>query len=448
MYESMDFAQLRAVKAALVAMCALALLVSGCAAPKSSEKQTVSTLSGVVQDVQGNPINGALVSAKAPRGVNSLAPAAASDGRGRFTITDLPASTVVVVTAQAPGFSGGPGTRIDSTGALTKQIAIAPGANTGVTIVLDRGGTTQRVGPEGNVIRATVPGSIIPSGGTADSEPAVVTVSFPAGAVSAGTDISVNPISAASLAELPPISGLGGLPAAPGTVKVGAAAALQLLPDGLTFPDGMGPIVDLPLPFTLAQLPAGSTVPVLFFDKASGQWVKGATATIVASSVDNDGLAVARFQVSHFCEYIIAFQVTFTFGNKVAVGAPVDFPVVTGKTYSKELINSLQWDAGAGGILSDAALNLGFESITGVAANYLQLVDVPPAQQWQLMSWSVDARLQLLDSAGNVQGTVSSRHGTRWGWFRTNVTPPLEVTTIPTIPSHLQGHVQGGGTGG
>lgn len=460
----MDFAQLRAVKAALVAMCALALLVSGCAAPKSSEKQSTATLTGVVQDTAGNPIGGARVFTTFVGGFSGRVPVAVSDASGSFTVIDLPLlsqAVVVRVSAEAPGYTGGVGTRTTTAGEV-RDIPITQGANSGVIITMGRGGITQTVTASGALVTASVPEGIIAAGSTPSGQAPVISVSIPAGAVSQDTSISVIPIPGSSLPVPPPASVLGGAPVsangdAPGsTVTVaGAIAAVQLLPDGLTFPPGLEPTVSLPLPFALGtgagKIPLGSVMPLLVFNQASGLWEKEADATIVADPA-NPGLAVAQFKVSHFSTREIPGLISVTEGA-VSSSTTLDFPPLTsGKGYSVHLESTLVWNAPVvAGTLEEQELNQLYGALFGVPANAVNIVDIPPSTATQKFGlhavqeiYPVTTLVTVKDDAGNLLFSAT-RSATRTRFFWQSVTT---ITPVSTIPVHLQGHVQGGGVGG
>jgi len=458
---------------ALGGLALAALLAGGCAAPGKNSRARFGTVTGVVQDLNGNPIADARVFVVPKAGPGAVGTTNFStfqdtgpfvtDAQGRFTIAGVtvnPNATVVLnLRAEKAGFVTAAVGHVNGTdvvvsgrtiarGTQTPDIVVAQGATvTDVSAILQSVGVVQQVGASGADISAKMPN---PNGGASLG---TVTVRIPAGVVSQPTTVSVTPLVGTALPGQAPIDPSSPFQAvAPGATVIAdvPAAAVDITADpAVTFPADNPAFIDFTLPFTAAQLglplPAGAaplTMPVLLFDSNTGGWTQEALATI---SLDSAGNPVATVAVTHFSVRILAVPSTWIFGSLVVSTPP--------ETLSYNPVDSLP-----GGYVAKLPVALAFPGVStrelGFLCNAFESLTLQKANGFvgSVVPTGADNKTGVVFTRASMTVTVrytlpngltvNDRNGERRFWIG-------EVKALPPVPTpdHLQGHIQGGGGG-
>lgn len=484
----MNFARFRPKMAVLLALGALALaalLAGGCAAPDDGERAQFAVVTGVVLDNNNNPVPGALVTVapqlEAPVAGGSLgtrnffgSPGPFVTGPdGRFFIPGIKVSEtaagVVVLNLQAtaPGFLSSyvvvPAPRTANilgrdfvAGIETRDIVITQETVSGLVARLVPPGQVVSVGAGGlQGIQVSVrDASTGVSVGTA-------TVNIPAGsiqttgvvqlALTGVTGTSLAAVAAPPPARVPTV----GNPAPPqSNVALGSGVVSSTIPlAGIDIRAlgamirfmGPKPTVSMPIPAGLTitgsrQIPS-SVLAVIYFNETTGAWelVPNAITQIVGN--------VVTFAIGQNTgTYALVIPATWNLGTPVFTSDQVTFPPIAGFN-GYVAIGRIDQDLAFNvtvGTPIDSLLRTAYSALTGELAGTPSSpaplpVVVPPGASVGRFAREVTANVSV------IFGTVGTPFtGTRRTWLVEDVTVPQ----APTIPPHLQGHVQGGATGG
>ncbi|MDH7568359.1 MAG: carboxypeptidase-like regulatory domain-containing protein [Armatimonadota bacterium] len=349
----MDFARVRLTKAALWALSGLALaalLMNGCAAPKSSEQARFGLVQGRVVDTSGSPVAGAevYVVPRAHAGSIGTQNFPGREGpyitnqRGEFVIhgARVTPGDPVVLNLQArragyvPGFAVA--TYHDSftvagrefpAGSRSTDIVVRSETVTGVVATLSLVGASRPVSPSGGTVSFPVPDAANPASilGTG-------AVTFFPGSLTSTTTVSATALVSSVLPGPPPVVPAGAFTdtVAGAGKKVRVAnlvAVVDVQPSGVDFGPNpaVWPEIELPLPMSRSFY--GSTVPVLYFNSSAGRWESQPTAVartagsqlvvdgLAAVVAGSDGAAKAVFRVRHFSAWAVSFYASFSFGT-------------------------------------------------------------------------------------------------------------------------------------
>lgn len=447
----MDFARFRHKTAALWALGVLALaavIAGGCAQPDTEERARFVTVTGFVQDTAGNPVPGAQVTIEPVANYFGSTGPFVTNARGQFFIDAVQGASGVQfrLRVDRDGFVSGFASQRVGQAAPTSIITVddigpngqAIGLVGDINAVLAPVGAVAVIGSAGGTVVAPVSSNDVPAANLGQ-----VRVIFPAGAVSAPTTVSVTAVSDGALVAQPALlAGSAAAPAPNTTVTTaGPAIAVNLQPDGATFPVGAQPTVQLPLPFTLAEMPVGTSVPIRRFNTATFQWDVVTTATVV----NIGGQPYAEFTVAGFSDWYAAVQVRFVGGTATVIGAE-EFPPVASLPdgYIVNTLSTLRESLDFTGVSPEveAFLISTFGALIQDRPNKLETVVVPAGDQFGVRctgrSYPVTATVTL------PSGQTITASGTRVEWDCQTVVLPV----VEDIPAHLQGHVQGDGVGG
>ncbi|HHX39756.1 MAG TPA: carboxypeptidase regulatory-like domain-containing protein [Armatimonadetes bacterium] len=483
MSESMDFARFRPRTAVLLTLGVLALaalLAGGCAAPDDDERARFAVVTGVVLDQNNNPVAGAVVSvvpaleapvAGGPLGTRNFFgnPGPFVTGPdGRFFIPGVKvaqtASEVVVLNLQAtapgflPSFVVAPAPQTTTIlgrpfveGVETRDIVITQDVVSSLVARLVPPGQTASVG-SGGIQNLTVPVVDAATGGTTGT----ATVNIPAGAIAGGqpVQLAVTGVTGTSLASVAapapsqvPTVGSPAAPAAnaalgsgvvPATLPV-AGIDIRALNAPVSF-TGPKPTVTVPVPAGLIvtglssrQIPVDALA-VVFFNEARGAWelIPGAIVNVTSTQVT---FAIGESTGT----YALVIPATWTLPAPAQTGENVLFPPIAGfNGYVSVGRISQSLDFPTVSEPMEALLLGAYAALTGEVPNGPFVVQVPPGTETGRSADQVAATVSV------SFGTLGTIQGTRTTWQVEDVAVPQ----APEIPSHLQGHVQGGGVGG